>query len=98
MGIRQKTYAIFIKPYVSYNGDRIIHRGSVYIRTPGSNNQNDYTTVQKGETWMLYENNITSLTIAQQKIKTLMDTLGYPKADIKITEVLPLDFLITPSM
>lgn len=56
----------------------------------------EYTAVQGGECWMLHKSNIQSFSILQQEVKKLMDTLGYQKEYIKVREVLPLDYIITP--
>lgn len=99
--IRQKKYEIFIKPYTMYtdnNSDinRLIHEGSVFIKTPNSTTANAYSALQGGECWMLHKENIRSLQEAQQEVKKLMDTLGYPKEAIKLREAIPLDYVITP--
>lgn len=94
--IRQKTYDIFIRPYTIVDQGAedkgiAVHKGSVLI-----NSKSGQITAQGGECWMLYKGNITSLSIAQKEIKKLMDTLGVTRENIKLSEVIPLDYVITP--
>ncbi len=55
--IRQKGFDIFIKPYTMYkdnsnNTNRLIHKGDVFIRTPGTTNSNSYSVPQGGECYI----------------------------------------------
>lgn len=100
--IRQKTYEIFIRPYLKYKDNILIYKEKVYIQTQDLSGISggafkEYTVAQGGESWLLYKDNITSLSIAQQEVKKLMDTLGYPREAIKLRETIPLDYIIAPS-
>jgi hypothetical protein len=102
--LRQKTYGIFIRPYVEFGGDNLVQRGSLYVVTPCQpNNANcvSYTAVKGGQGWVLYDdakNGMyhTSFAIIREIIKDIMDTLGYSKNDILVTEVSPIDTIVTP--
>ncbi len=99
---RQKGFDIFIKPYTIYvdnsdNSNRLIHKGDVFIRTPGSTSGSAYSALQGGECYMLYKSNIKSFKEAQKEVKNLMDTLGYTRDAIKLVGDIPLDYILTPS-
>jgi hypothetical protein len=98
--LRQKTYGIFIRPYVEFNGDRLIQRGNLYVRTPCQPCDYEcpsYSSVKDGQGWILYQDEYhTSFPIIREKIKEIMDTLGYSKKDILVTEVIPIDTIVTP--
>lgn len=98
--LRQKTYGIFIRPYIEYGGDRLVQRGSLSVLSPCQNpgaTCPSYATVKDGENWVLYKGEyFTSFSLLKLRVKEVMDKLGYSKNDIRITEVIPLDHIITP--
>lgn len=98
--LRQKTYGIFIRPYIQYGGDRLVQRGTLSVPSPCQNRQAEctaYVTVKDGENWVLYKGEyFTSFSLLKLRTKEVMDTLGYSKNDIRITEIIPLDHIITP--
>lgn len=109
--LRQKTWAVMIRPYSHYSGDMLVHRGPV-LRTGACQNPNndctEYDALKGGEggeaeCWMKYEsptpeyaNPITSFAIAREVVKEVMDDLGYSIHDIMLTEVIPKDHYVTP--
>ena len=97
MNLRQKTWGIFIRPYFQYGGDNLVHRGSVSTPSPckGSAQCTPYVTLQGGTPYMLHET-CTSFVEARRIVKRVMDELGYSKNDIVVTEIIPVDHIITP--
>jgi len=96
--LRQKTYGIFIRPYVSYGGDLLVQRGDLKVLSPCQNSKADcpqYSNVQGGEAWMLYKSS-TSFIVIRGIVKEVMDELGYRKDDIMVVEIIPFDHVITP--
>ena len=109
--LRQKTWAVMIRPYSEFGGDYLVHRGNV-MRVAAcqdkTTNETEYDSLKGGEggeseCWMKYEsptpeyaNPITSFAIAREVVKEVMDTLGYSINDIMLTEVIPKDHYVTP--
>ena|GEM_PF-5774392 len=96
--LRQKTYGIFIRPYVEYGGDKLIQRGGLSVRHPCQTGGTIvYTTVKDGESWILYKGELlTSYTLVRERVKEIMDELGYSTKDMHITEIIPTDIIVTP--
>lgn len=96
--LRQKTYGVFIKPYISYGGDLLVQQGDLKVQSPCQNSNvscTQYSNVQGGKAWMLYKSS-TSFTIIREIVKGIMDDLGYRKDDIMVTEIIPFDHIVTP--
>lgn len=96
--LRQKTYGIFIRPYVKYGGDLLVQRGELKVSSPCPNPNAScpqYSNVEGGEGWMLYKTE-TSFTITRERVKEVMDELGYRKEDIMVAEIIPFDHVVTP--
>lgn len=98
--LRQKTYGVFIRPYIEFGGDRLIERGKLSAASPCVNTSSScpqYIQVKDGENWVLYKGEyITSYALVRERVKEIMDNLGYSKNDIIVSEVIPLDHIITP--
>lgn len=96
--LRQKTYGIFIRPYIDYGGDKLVQRGNTYVVSPCQRTEcTIYTAVKDGESWMLYKGEyLTSFSLVRKRVKEIMDNLGYSKNDILVTEVIPFDHIVTP--
>ncbi|WP_129596044.1 hypothetical protein [Anaerophilus nitritogenes] len=95
--LRQRTWGIFIKPYIEYGGDKLVQRKGVTVQSPCHYGGGcpSYSTVQGGEPYMLFDK-ATSFIEIKEKVKKCMDDLGYSKHDILITEIIPFDHIITP--
>lgn len=105
MALRQKTWGVFIRPYMTYAGEILPQRGTVSIVDPCQNSggSTKYTTLNGGESYMLYnskneahKNPITSFEVAKAVVKEVMDDLGYSINDIILTEIVPKDHMILP--
>lgn len=98
--LRQKTWGVFIRPYVSYGGDRIVQRGALYVTSPcqlTNLSYTQYTAVKDGQGWMLYKGEyLTSFPMVRERVKEIMDELGYSKNDIHVCEIVPIDNIVTP--
>lgn len=97
--LRQKTWGIFIKPYIEFQGDKLVQRGNLSVLAPCQNSNvcPSYTSVKDGEAWVLYKGEyLTSFSLVRKRVKEIMDDLGYSKHDILITEVTPFDHVVTP--
>lgn len=97
--LRQKTYGIFIRPYIDFGGDKLVQRGKTYVVGPCQqrNEPTSYMAVKDGEAWMLYKGEyLTSFSLVRKRVKEIMDNLGYSKNDILVTEVIPFDHIVTP--
>lgn len=98
MNLRQKTWGIFIKPYITYGGDKLVHRGAASVVNPCqsyNSNCTSYTALQGGEIYALYKQS-TSFVEVRKIVKEIMDDLGYSQKDIVVTEIIPVDHIITP--
>ena len=97
MNLRQKTWGVFIRPYIEYSGDKLVHRGQVSIQNPcqSGGSCKEYSVLKGGEAYMLYETR-TSFVEVRKLVKEVMDELGYSKNDIIVTEIIPVDHIITP--
>jgi hypothetical protein len=91
--LRQKTWGIFIKPYIEYSGDKLVQKGNLSVSHPCQ--ADSHVTVQGGEAYMLYATS-TSFIELREKVKECMDELGYSKNDILIVEMITFDHIVTP--
>ena len=89
--LRQITWGIFVRPYVMYQ-DRP-HAATGALKTTALCSGGD-TTAQGGEPWMLNKMT-TSFPEVREIVKELMD-MGILHEDIKVTQIIPTDFVITP--
>jgi len=98
--LRQKTYGVFIRPYIDYGGDRITWRGNVMILHPCQQSTAQcpsYVAAKDGSAWMLYKNEyLTSFALVRERVKEIMDDLGISRHDIHVAEVIPIDNIVTP--
>ena len=97
--LRQKTYGVFIRPYFEFSGDRIIHRNpTIRIDGPcpavGGGNRPQVTLVG-GEAYMLNYTS-TSFTKIRERVKELMNEIGFSINDIYVAEIVPINHIITP--
>lgn len=90
--LRQKTWAVFIKPYTMYKNVAFPVEGVVKATPPCNGND---TTALGGVAWMLYKQT-TSFPVMREIIREIMDDLGYNKADFMVVEVIPTDYMVTP--
>lgn len=95
--LRQKTWGIFIKPYMNYGGDKLVYRGGVSAQSPcrGNSACQPYEVLLGGEGYMLHKTT-TSFVEVRKIVKTVMDELGYSRHDILVTEIIPINHIITP--
>ena len=98
--LRQKTYGVFIRPYIDYGGDRVVWNGNVMILHPCQQSGAQcpsYVAAKDGSPWMLYKDKyLTSFALVRETVKELMDEKGYSKNDIRVTEIVPIDNIVTP--
>lgn len=100
--LRQKSYGIFIRPYINFSGDFLVKREEFFVPSPcqKTGECKKYSQIDgngEGSVWILYENKYyTSFSEMKEKVKFIMDELGYTKNDMKISEIIPLDTIITP--
>lgn len=96
--LRQKTYGVFIKPYFEYAGDRIVHRGNILTRHPCQSTNSStvvYATLLGGDAYMLNYTS-TSFPKIRIRVKELMDEIGLSIDDILVTEITPVNLMVTP--
>lgn len=95
--LRQKTYGIFIRPYIEYGGDRLIQRGGAMVKHPcrGNATCQPYATLLGGEPYMLNFVS-TSFVEIRIKLKELMDEIGLSMDDIIVSEIIPTNHIVTP--
>lgn len=91
--LRQKTWGVFIKPYLERAGENVVIRGSLYCNDPFT--AAGFTAAKGGVGWMLHQT-ATSFAETRDIVKTVMDDLGYSKNDILVTEIIPVDHIVTP--
>jgi hypothetical protein len=98
--LRQKTYGVFIRPYIMFGGEVLPRRGNLYTVNPcqpSGASCTAYSNALGGEAWMLYKGEyLTSFAIVRERVKEIMDELGYSKNDIHVCEVVPIDNIVTP--
>ena len=99
MNLRQKTWGVYIRPYIEYGGDKLVQRGSnLSVQSPCQDrNQNctQYIAVKGGEVYALHKTT-TSFVELRRMVRETMDELGYSINDIVVTEIIPISNLITP--
>lgn len=89
--LRQRTWGVFVRPYVMYQERPHTVSGSLKTTALCSGGE---TTAQGGTAWML--NKVTtSFPQVREIVKGLMDN-GTLHEDIMVTEIIPTDFVITP--
>ncbi len=97
--LRQRTWGVYIRPYVEFGGDNIVQRGKVFVPSPcpGDSDCIPYIQVKDGEPWILYKGKyLTSFILVRELVKEIMDELGYSINDIVVNEVIPVDHIVTP--
>jgi len=101
--LRQKTYGLFVRPYINYGGDRIVIRTGASVLhpcQPSGATCPAYAPLQGGAgatVWMLYKNQTyTSFALLREAIKELQEELGYMRGDYYVAEVIPTDNIVTP--
>lgn len=89
--LRQRTWGVFVRPYVMYKERPHTATGTLKTTAPCTGGD---TPAQGGEAWML--NKITtSFPEVREFVKDLMET-GILHEDIMVTEIIPTDYVITP--
>lgn len=96
--LRQKTFGIFIKPYITIGSETAGKEQNVTstekIRGGVPGVPGDHTFLG-GSPWMLYRTT-TSFVEARKIVKYVMDEIGHDQDEIMVTEIIPTDHIITP--
>lgn len=95
--LRQRTWKVMSKPFAEFNGDNYVHRGNVSFPSPCQpcgGSCPSYLS-PKGEAWIEFKTT-TSFVEVREAVKELMDNYGISRKDILVTEVIPVDHIITP--
>lgn len=91
--IRQKAWGVFVKPYSELKGDKYINREGVMFTNPTGGGT--YIAAQGGEPYMLYKTT-TSFAELRKIVKEALDVLEQNRNLIKVCEIIPIDYLVTP--
>lgn len=94
--LRQRTWEVKTKPFTTFGTDYYTHHGDVSFIHPCQTGGScpSYVSVN-GEAWITFKTT-TSFAEVREAVKELMDQFGISRFDIQVTELIPIDHIITP--
>lgn len=93
--LRQRTWAIFIKPPYLKDGEATPYLGQGTLEYRGCANMKSLSRDQAEGLLELY-NTETSFVLMKENMKKYMDDMGYSIRHMMAIEVIPIDHIITP--